>query len=736
MKMKLFVKLIVILLVVTSNLAFCKIIKGKVYGIGENNEKLPLPSATITISGTNKGTSSDQNGEFSIEANPKQLLIISYIGYKKDTILVEDDVSEIEILLKPELTSEEVLVEAKKPDYFLEKANVAKTEVITSGGLKKAACCNLSESFVTNPTVDVTYTDAVTGVKQILLLGLAQNYTQLMVEAVPNLQGMASNYGLLFLPGPWINSISISKGTSSVTRGYESITGQIDVELIGPESSENTILNAYLNDFLRMEANIVTKQKLDNFTFTSFLHGSFNNRQVDHNGDSFLDMPLNKQLNLLQRIDYHSTNYESKTYINALLYNSKSGQIGFFGTSDKNKYWGSNVDIKRLSITTKNGYIFDSEKPRSIGTILSLTHHKQDSFFGNRDFNNEQNSIFASIIFSNTVDLPLGAQNTTYTIGASYSYNNYLQYLDKVNYSKNEYVPGLFSEISLSPAENLQVIAGARMDFHNLMGNLFTPRLHIKYSFDESNTIRFSAGKGFHFPLPIVENQSILTSSREIIFSEDLKMEEAWNFGVNSSHNFEILGKYFQVNLEFYYTKFLNQAIVDRDIASDKIHIYNLRGQSFSRSFQIDLTVDLLSDLTLLVAYRLNDVWTTTNNTLQRKPLVSPHKGLLNVAYKPEPFSFDFTMEINGAGRIPNLKNNPSEYRLPESFKPFVILNSQISYKLNKIEIYLGMENISDFKQANPIIAYNNPFSNYFDGSNIWGPIDGRKVYLGLRYIR
>lgn len=322
------------------------------------------------------------------------------------------------------------------------------------------------------------------------------------------------------------------------------------------------------------------------------------------------------------------------------------------------------------------------------------------------------------------------------TLGFSFTYNNYLQYIDSLNLSSKEIVPGFFGELILNPLENLTIIPGIRVDFHNKSGTLFTPRIHIKYKINELNTIRFSVGKGYHFPLPIVENQSILNSSRTIYFDDELKMEEAWNFGVNSTHTFEIFGLFGTLNLEFYRTNFVNQVIVDKDADPTGIYISNLKGRSFSNSFQIDLSLDFWKNISLLLAYRLNDVWLTTNNQLQRKPLMSPHKVLLNLSYKPDPFWFDFTIDFNGGGRIPNTSQNPNQYQLSSTFKSFVVFYAQFTYRFKFLELYIGGENLAGFKQKNPILAFDNPFSKYFDSSTIWGPIEGRKIYIGIRFSK
>ncbi len=738
-----FINIILLFITISLNnyLLNAKIVKGKVYGVVETGEKIPLPSATIVVKESKKATMTNAQGYFEIEVLVPQSIIVSYIGYRKDTILLDEMKQFVEVTLYPELTSEELVVEANKPSLVIEKSSITKSEIITSSGLKKAACCNLSESFVTNPTVDVTYTDAVTGVKQIQLLGLAQNYTQILLEAVPNFQGLAANYGLLFIPGAWMESISISTGTASVTRGYESITGQINVQLKGVENPENILFNAYFNELSRAEFNLVTKHEFGkNFFVNNFLHGNFFNRKIDHNSDGFLDVPTNIQFNILEKIGFKTDAYENESFLQFVYNNSKSGQLGYFDTSLPNSFWGAEVNTRRINFATKNGFIFEGDK--SLGTIFSFIHHKQNSFFGNRDFDAEQNSVFTSILWSSNENPFPAATNQNhstkfnFTVGLSYSYNNYHQYVEQKNLSKEESVPGVLTELSIAPVDQILLVVGSRLDFHNLAGKLFTPRLHIKYDLDENTIVRLSFGKGFHFPLPLIENQSILTSSREILFAEDLKIEEAWNFGLSVSNNFLIFGDLFTLNLSYYHTNFINQIIIDRDISAEKIYIYNKTGKSYSNSFQIDISADVFPNLTLLAAYRLNDVWMTTNNILQRKPLISPHKAFLNIAFTKNPLFLDFTIEFNGGGRLPSTKGYPAEYRLSDRYRSFVVLYGQFTYKFGALELYLGAENVGNFKQINPIIAADKPFSNYFDGSMIWGPIDGRKVYVGMRYTK
>jgi outer membrane receptor for ferrienterochelin and colicin len=434
--------------------------------------------------------------------------------------------------------------------------------------------------------------------------------------------------------------------------------------------------------------------------------------------------------------------------------------------------WGTNIKVNRHQFFTKNGLVFSSDKFMSIGSIVAFTNHKQTSKFGNRIYDAEQNALNVNLIWQSSFDSPEEHHDThehsesdesnkevnlsnmdehdeenvhneeeetskhNYSIGLSYNYNNYLQHFDNTNYDFFESVPGAFFEYTFAGIENLSLTGGIRADFHNLYNTLITPRLHIKYQFDPYNTLRISGGKGFHNPLPIAENQNILSSSRKLVFDEKLKSEDAWNFGFNTTHELNLLGFFVTLNTEYYRTDFLNQTIVDMDSSPGEVHFYNLKGKSYSNSLQVDATIELFDGMNLTTAYRLNDVWITIADKLQEKPLISKDKIFLNMSYTTDSkWSFDFTTDYNGGGRIPNTSQNPVEYQLHENFPSFVLFHGQVTKRFKWLEVYLGAENIGDFKQHNPIIAYDKPFSQYFDSSLIWGPIHGRKVYFGTRLI-
>lgn len=740
--------LILITIVIFSIQLFAGNTKGIVLGKQDDGKLIPLPNSNINILGTDKGTLTNRDGYFDLNVGHNQKIVVSYVGYRKDTITIDHSKELYEIILLPELKSKDIIIEDMRPTNIIDGSQMAKTELITQQGLLKAACCNLSESFQTNPSVDVTFTDAITGAKQIQLLGLAQIYTQLMTEKVPNLQGLASSYGLNFVPGPWMNAIAISKGSSSVSTGYESITGQINVEYKIPEETEKLYLNLYANDIARFEFNGISKYQVSEKLSTAyFFHGNLNRYAVDMNHDSFVDVPLSDQLNFMTKMSYNGNNYENKTIIQALKINQEAGQMNFIKNNYNDALWGSTTNISRVNLITKNGFIFEGDRYRSLGTIVSVTHHKQNSLFGKKNYDAEQNSAFVNILWQSNFDpiykytgddykLDLSSQEPkhNYLVGLSLSYNNYLQYLNTANYSINEFVPGAFFEYTFSGIKDLVVMPGIRVDFHNKYGTLITPRLHLKYQLNDFNEIRASIGRGYHNPLPIAENQHILMSNRTITFKEGLRIEEALNFGVNTTSDFSLWGMIGTFNTEYYYTKFQNQTIIDMDKSISEVLIYNLQGDSYSHNFQIDANIEIINDLNLMVAYRYNDVWTTIDNKLTEKPLLSKSKVFFNTAYSFAGWSFDVTIEYNGSGRLPNTADYPAEYRLGGRYPDFALLHGQITKQFDNFEIYFGGENLTNYKQHNPIIASNEPYSKYFDSSMIWGPVHGRKLYLGLRY--
>jgi outer membrane receptor for ferrienterochelin and colicin len=731
-----YIKWLFIPMIFFAQMAMGQKISGTVYELNQQQKKVPLPGVNLYWQGTQQGTTSDAEGKFELKL-PKDspMLVASFIGYLNDTLSIAKGQESIEILLSNNKTLDEFVVSGKQPSTFVSQLEPLHVQTITSAELSRAACCNLSESFETNASVDVSYSDAVSGAKKIELLGLHGKYSQMMTENIPNLRGLSTTYGLSYIPGPWMESIQVSKGTSSVINGYESTTGQINIEYKKPDAEERLFLNAYANHIGRLEGNFNGSLKLnDKWSTMIFLHGENLTNKVDHNGDSFIDEPLVQQYNVFNRWKYAHHNYMAQFGFQVLDEDRTAGQVEFDKSEnpEESSFYGINITTRRYQVWGKTGYVFQNDSETSLGFINSYTYHDQSSYFGLNDYNGTENTYYANLILQSQI----ASHKHKYSTGLSYLYDDYRESLNDSIFNRKENVPGAFFQYTYSNEKNLTILLGIRSDFHNLYGTFFTPRVHLKYNLGEHTILRSSAGKGYRSANIIAENSYLLASSRRIIVQPGIKQEEAWNYGINLTQIFDINDRELNINVEFYRTDFVNQVVIDRDQSISEINIYNLDGKSFSNSYQIEAVYELIPRLDVVAAFRYNDVRMTINQNLEREPLVNRYKGLLSLSYKTnlDKWQFDFTTQLNGDARLPDTRENPVEYQHPENSPVYTIINAQVTKNFRRWNVYVGVENLTDFKQHDPVIAAKDPFGPYFDSSIVWGPIMGRKIYAGLKF--
>lgn len=743
--MKISKNIIIIAIIIFINYSFSNaqnVIRGAVQTIEHEHHEHhhehhteTLVNANVYWKGTTRGTITDHEGHFELERKAEdRFLVISFTGYKNDTLEIKENDNDITITMVNGAELSEIVVKGHVKGSYVSTMKSIKTEVISTAGIQKLACCNLSESFENSATVDVGYADAVSGAKQIKMLGLAGKYTRILTEKIPAARGLNGAFGLDYIPGSWMKSIQISKGAASVSNGYESMTGQINVEYKKPVSKELLHINLYANHYGKLEGNINSAFHIsDKWSTISLLHASWLDNPVDDNSDGFLDMPKSKQINVSNRWKYageHLSSHFGIAYINE---KRNGGQTNFYkeNTSDKD-YYGLEINTRHLNFYSKTGIRFHRPST-SIGIIASYDYLDRDAFFGNNQYTGQQYSLFANFIFQTYIF------STAHTInpGLSYKSDVFSEDFNSADFSRNESVPGAFIEYTYSLPEKFTFIAGIRLDENSEFGTFVTPRLHLKYSPFHNFTMRGSVGKGYRTANVFTEQIGILSSSREFIFEEEFKAEEAWNMGMNITKIFDIdNNRSVTLTLDAYRTSFINQVIVDLDQNTREVHFYNLNGDSYANSYQMELSAEPVKRLEITTAFRINDVWITLNDKFTRKPLVSKYKGLLSVSYATnhDKWKFSFTGLANGKSRLPDTSQNPEEYSLDEYSPVYYILHAQITKMFKFVEIYAGGENLTDFKQENPIIAADDPFSDYFDSSMVWGPVSGRKFYVGLRY--
>jgi hypothetical protein len=707
-------------------------IKGKVYieSLGES-----LPGATVYWQDGSKNTQTDTSGFFEISLiHPlPQKLIISFTGFLADTITVES-LLDISVKLKEQVSLKELEIEGSSVSILLNKMSTVNMQTITVKELAKAACCNLSESFETNASVDVNFTNAATGARQIQMLGLDGVYSQILSENFPAIRGLSASYGLGFIPGPWINSIQISKGVGSVVNGYESVTGLINLEYLKPDDASKWFFNGYLNHQGRAELNVHRAGKLNSKWSTMLLaHGSSVNFKNDFNKDDFMDQPLSKQLNVFNRWKYKSERIVWQLGLKAVHDGKTGGQLKF---DDKRDYFTTNnfgigIKTRQYEGFSKLGFLFPKTPYRGLGIITNVRKHNIDSYYGFKTYTGNEDMAYVNVIYQDII----GNTNHSYKAGLSYLYDNFKQYYGAMPFNRKESVPGAYAEYTYTKNQRFNSILGFRADYHNLYGWLLNPRLHVKLDVFNGTSLRLAAGTGTRVANILVENASILASARTLYVMEKLLPEKAMNAGASLTQTFSLLGRDASLVIDYFYTHFLNQVIADLDVSARKVIVHNLRDKSYSGALQTEFNYELIKHLDLRIAYKYYDVKAMYNGFMQDRPFISKHRAFVNFAYATQYdiWKFDLTAKWFGLSRIPSTEENVHQYHTSTSAPPYYLLNAQITKAFKKFEIYLGAENILNYMQHMPVIAADQPFSPYFDASMIWGPTMGSTLYLGFR---
>lgn len=724
---------------------------------GGEKAKSGIPGANVYWLGSTRGTVTDENGRFELARIPSNpFLVVSFVGFQSDTLEVKTTERHVEVILSVTKMVQESVVTGRGATLITTRGPLME-QVITGAELCKAACCNLGESFTTNASVDVSYADAVTGAKQIQLLGLTGKYVQMMTENLPNFRGVSSLYGLSYVPGPWMSAISVAKGMGSVVNGYEAIAGQISADYKKPVDSEKIFVNAYYSSEGMTEFNANAGVLLNSKWSTALLiHGDWLTMQHDANHDGFMDMPEKKQYNVMNRWQYKDDAWFLQFGGKFLDENRLGGQKGFRkgmrGSYGGDNLYGLGIETRRYEGFLKVGYLMPQYENTSMALLVNYTDHDQDSWYGAKDYGVRQKTVYANYIFQSIFG---DNENQEYSAGLSFnhdlydeSFNDFLtptqQKTATAYFDREESVAGAFFQYTGKFWDKLTVMGGLRYDYHNLYGGFVTPRLHLAYTPDHMTTLKLSAGLGARTPNILADNSYLLASAAAVYVNgrllaehpEELKqldMEKARNFGVQLNRKFMLFDRVLNVNLDYYRTDFNRQVVVDNETEAGKVNFYNLEGDSYSNCYQAEVKYELIPRFEATGAFRYNDVKTTVGERLLRTPLQSRYKGLLNLSYYTNlrKWQFDFTTQFNGSGRIPERGINTGT---GGSFDAYRIMNAQVSKFFRKWSIYAGCENIGDFTQKNPIMAADRPWGDDFDSSRIWGPIHGRKFYIGVRF--
>ena len=741
----------------------------------------PLAGASVYWAGTTVGASTDAEGAFLLHrVKGYDRLVASYLGYVNDTLRIDEAVQRADFALRAEgVELEGVVVEGNLSGNFVKRDGIVKGEMISFAGLCKMACCNLAESFENSASVTVGYSDAISGARQIKMLGLAGTYTQILDENRPIMRGLSAPYGLSYTPGMWLNSIQVSKGVASVTAGHEAITGQINLEHRKPTDSERLFVNLYLDDELRPEANVSTAFPVSRdkkLSSVILLHGSGDTdvRKMDHNHDGFRDLPRSAQFNVANKWLYAADNGTQVRWGWKFVQESRLGGMLDYRNTDAMREamfrdWDWQTEGTRMPLygshirnANANGYfkvgmpvgpsVYDEaeqdEMRSNLAFVADFDHFDEEAYFGLNDYSGNQNSLALNLMYNHYFtyrsSLNVGVQahldyyretlgNDTPWLGSDRAYD----------FGRDEEEVGAYAEYTYAVRDKFSVVAGLRGDYNAFYDRFFlTPRGHVKWNVTPSTTLRASAGLGYRSTNVITDNIGMLATGRELVIPAlgDLdRLEKALTLGGSLTQTFGLVNPGdATLSFDYFRTQFCNSVVVDQEYDAQTIRVYDSDGRSFTDTYQIDFSWTPVERLDIFATFRYTDSRMTIDRpdgTTARveRPLVSEYKTLLNIQYatKFRRWVFDATAQLNGPARIPTQTGDLADSRYSPRYPMFY---AQVSRKVGKFDIYVGCENIADYRQEDPILNAANPYDYRFNSMNVWGPLMGRKFYAGLRF--
>ena len=710
-----------------SALAFGQI-RGVVQGADSVQTK-PLKNVKITLLGAGTTVFSNEDGTFEIllgKQNPDTLLFVAK-GYRPDRLVVtrSDRFLALNVVLISGQLVQDIVVNGQKQPHGISKMKTLHVEELTSAEFRKAACCNLSESFETNATIDVSMSDAISGAKKIQMLGLDAVYTQLQFENIPFLRGLESAHGMSVIPGTWLESIQITKGTGSVVNGYESMAGLVNFEFKKPQEMPRLGINAYQNRFGRTELNLQGGQQLnERWHMGLFASGATIYGNIDHNQDGFRDQALSNTFNLLQRFSYQGPRMEAQLGVQAYSDNKFGGQTTY--TRVQPIGYGMELESEHLSLFSKTGF-FGKKPAQSLGIIAQLKFQNMSGLYGLRTFMGTERRAYLNAIYD---DIIVSADHKI-KAGASFQYLSLSQWAGQpfgtqvVGSERIEWVPGVFAEYAYS-GNRLSAVVGARFDQHNLAGAQFSPRAHLKYAISPQLDLRLTGGRAWRLPNFVADNLSLLASSKTWIADQALLPEISWNVGASLVQGFSFKKRKGSLSLDAYHTRFSQQLVADRDTLSGAVVFKNLQDNSLATVIQAEFSYAVLKGLDLRLAYKFQDVRALFDGTLQTQVLLPRQRLFANMAYQTrnKRWNYDLTYSRYSAVRLPQGGQG----------SPWGLLNAQVTRNWKALELYAGGENLLNVMQHHPIVGVQDPFGENFDATEIWSPIMGWNVYLGLRY--
>ncbi|NOT36636.1 MAG: TonB-dependent receptor [Saprospiraceae bacterium] len=723
-----------------NSLIYSQIVTGTVV----DSKNQGLEGVMVFFLNTTVGTRTLKDGSFVIEKpNNENRLVIRYLGFKEDTLILKDDQTQLFLQLKEGVDLQDVTITGTRSSHSFSLLNPQNVETLTSKEFRKAACCSLAESFQTSNTVDLAYSNAVVGNREIQFLGLRGMYTQQLVENRPVFTGILNTFGYDFIPGTWLDQINIQKGASSALHGAQSMTGAINTGLKKPDLDYPVYVNGYADYHGRFEGNLHLNKSWSDFDHSGiYLHASRHSGFRDHNKDGFFDDAKNNLLNGMIKNTFFGTSWEGMVNAQALHNTRSGGEV-----NDQGKY-SFQQTITHTNLSGNLGYVGFENPSQSTGSIYDLAFSELYGSFGTEhQFSNKEKRGLIQFIYSHA----FSDDKHKITVGPALTYNEAHEKLTGLNNFDHHYkeiTPGIFADYDIKFGEmecdDLKrwiISTSHRLEYIKSSKLFWTPRASLRYNIDEEWTTRLSIGRGYRFFRLVSDQLSLLTTNRMWIINDLPEYESSWNYGLNLVGKPTIFNKAAELNFDFYVTRFEEQLVLDldADIPTRPLAIFSsLNGDSRAVVLSGTFSYPITNQITAKTGLRYQDTKQTNSTGFRDQVMIPKWRGLLSIDFEStdKKWLCNFATHYIGKMRLPDKTYYPGDliHDHREYSKPYFHLQAQANYTYQLWEFYVGCENITNYTQHQAIIDPLNSSGPFFNASEIYAPINGIKPYIGFKY--
>lgn len=725
-------------------------ISGKV-----TNENLPLPYANIILDSTTKGAVTDENGKFII-TNVSQgtyNIAVSFTGFttQKKRIAISNSDVVINFELNQSDALDKVIVTGTLKAVSRLESPVP-VEVYSPTFLKKNPTPNIFEALQNVNGVRPQLNCNVCNTGDIHINGLEGPYTLVMIDGMPIVSGLSTVYGLSGIPNSLIEQVEIVKGPASSLYGSEAVGGLINIITKLPENAPRFFADGFVTGWGEANLDVGFKSKVGEKNTVLFGANYYNySNPIDNNNDNFTDVTLQDRISIFQKWNFERANNRKFSLAGRYFYEDRWG-----GEMQWNPSYRGGDEVYGESIYTSRFELLGNYQlpiKEKVNFQFSYSDHDQNSVYGNTAYLAQQRIGFGQFIWDKKVS------KHDLLIGTALRYNYYNDNTTATVNVDEVTIPSLFIQDEINFTKKQSVLLGMRYDYDSRHGNIFTPRIAYRFKPTEDDIIRLNAGTGFRVVNLFTEDHAALTGSREVVIEEALKPEESYNINLNYLKKLYLNnGMMFTFDTSVWYTYFTNAILPDYDTNPNQIIYDNLDGHSTSKGISFNADAVFGSGIKASLGATYQDVSQTENGTTTRQILTERFTGVWSFSYKhyPTNLTLDYTGNIYGPMRLPLL----GELDPRQEYSPtWSIQNIQLTYDgFDNFEIYGGVKNLLNWtpNKGNPFIiaraddpfdenvqfdndgnvvpTANNPYALTFDPSYVYGPNQGIRVFVGLRY--